>query len=275
MYRRLDDGDVRATRAYLADDVFLSVPGGKDPPKDPVSRKTWRGVMSLPTDVLLRTTDYLGTMVSDMHEQWGAWIASFPPDPSAVPYMFEPALDAADEFDAAPFIAMHGYYRQATAGLRNALETMITGAALAISKNQKNYREWRESAYQPKFGNQVDLLASDPTLAARDQTFGGPTLFGPRTHGVLRRLYANLNRYAHGWPNSTNGAIWQSNGPVFIGRAFTQFWIDYGDTLAACYVLFKIGWPGLELPKVARSVFDATSADWLGIGKKARKTYFP
>ena len=54
-------------------------------------------------------------------------------------FMFEPALDASDEFQAAPFMATHGWYRQATAGLRNALEATATGAAFAVRNDITHY----------------------------------------------------------------------------------------------------------------------------------------
>lgn len=60
----LSVGRFRTERRYLADHVFLNVPGGGAPPSKLVDRKTWERIMYLPTDVLLRTTDYLGHMVS-------------------------------------------------------------------------------------------------------------------------------------------------------------------------------------------------------------------
>jgi hypothetical protein len=54
-------------------------------------------------------------------------------------------------------------------------------------------------------------------------------------------IYANLCRYAHSRPGNTNSDIWRSNGPIYVHRGFAQFWIDYCDTVALCYVLLKIG----------------------------------
>jgi hypothetical protein len=51
--------------------------------------------------------------------------------------MFEPALDAAAEFHASPFIAVHGWYRQATAALRNALEVMTVASAFAVRDDRR------------------------------------------------------------------------------------------------------------------------------------------
>ena len=76
--RPLAPGDFRTERAYLADQVFALVPGGDDPPMDVVPREAWEGIMDLPTDVLLRTTNHLGLMVDDMHDQGAAWVHATP-----------------------------------------------------------------------------------------------------------------------------------------------------------------------------------------------------
>jgi len=271
--RALPSEDFRAARAYLADDVFLSVPGGGSPPTDPIDEEHWAGLTRLPTDVLLRTTDYQGRMVADTYDQSAAWIHASPHVLTASDFMFEPALDASDEFHAAPFIAVHGHYRQAVAGLRNALEGMTVAAAFAVRNDQARYVDWRAGTHEPKFGNACDILAHHATLAAADGRIGGPGLVGPA--GVVRTLYGNLCRYAHSRAGHTNFAIWQSNGPVWIQGGFTKFWIDYCDTIAACYVLLKIGWAPLELPEVARPLYDATGPNWLGLGAATEREFFP
>jgi hypothetical protein len=271
----LSVGRFRAERQYLADHVFLNVPGAGAPPSELVDRETWEGIMDLPTDVLLRTTDYLGHMVNDLNQQGGAWIHATPTQPGDAAFMFEPAMDASDEFQAAPFIAMHGWYRQATAGLRNALEGMACAAALAVRNDSTRYADWRAGRYEPKFGNAVELLAADPTLAAVDRRLGRPGLFDRRPDGVAQETYNKLCRYAHSRAGHTNYDIWQSNGPVFIGRGFTQFWMDYCDTIALCWVLLKIGWPQLVLPDAPRPLYAWASERWNGIGDAVLAEFFP
>jgi hypothetical protein len=68
-------------------------------------------------------------------------------------------------------------------------------------------------------------------------------LFGRNPDGVMRQLYRELCRFAHGHPCHTNADIWGSNGPVFVPEAFTQFWRDYRDTFLACAILLKIAYP--------------------------------
>ena len=273
--RPLEVGLFRGQRQYLADHVFLSVGGGGSPPRDLVPREAWEGLIDLPTDVLLRTTDYLGTMVDDLHAQGSTWIHAMPFEPALAPFMFEPALDASDEFQAAPFAALHGWYRQATAGLRNALEGVAIGSAFAVRNDRRRYAEWRAGTYEPKFGNAIELLASDTRLAAFDQASGGAGLFGRKPDGVVVEMYRKLCRYAHGHAGHTNYDIWQSNGPVFIGHAFTQLWTDYCDTIALSYVLLKIGWDPLELPESVRPLFGWASQRWGGLGESVEQEFFP
>jgi hypothetical protein len=98
--------------------------------------------MDLPTDVLLRTTESLGSLMTDMHDQWSAWIAAIP-DESAALFMSASTLDAADEFGAGPFNVIHGWYRPATTGLRNALDGMTIAAGLAVRDDTIGLSEWR------------------------------------------------------------------------------------------------------------------------------------
>jgi hypothetical protein len=273
--RPLEVGLFRGQPQYLADHVFLSVSGGGKPPTDLVPRAAWEGLIDLPTDVLLRTTDYLGQMVDDLHAQGSGWIHAMPSEPELAPFMFEPSLDASDEFQAAPFAALHGWYRQATAGLRDALEGVAIGSASAVRNDTRRYAEWRAGEHEPKFGNAIDLLPSDARLAAFDQACGRGGLFGRRPDGVAIAMYRKLCRYAHGNAGHTNYDIWQSNGPVFIGRAFTQFSSDYCDTIALNYVLLKIGWDPLELPESARPLFGWATQRWGGLGESVEQEFFP
>jgi hypothetical protein len=187
--------------------------------------------------------------------------------------MFDASLDASDEFWAAPFIAIHGWYRQATASLRNALEGMACAAAFAARNDKAKLEAWRAGSHEPKFGNAIDMLQQVPSLAASEGRLGPPGLIGPRP-GILRETYAGLCRYAHSQPGHTNVDIWQSNGPVFVGGGFTQCWIDLCDTVALSYVLLKIGWPALALPDVARPLFAFADERWSGLGNKIEAEFF-
>src|SRR5215472_18918984 len=100
--------------------------------------------------------------------------------------MCDALIDAHDEFQAAPFIAAHGLYRQGTAALRNALEVMAHALRFAVRNDQQGFDGWRNgSADPPKFGNSVDLIGRDPAVAAVEAALGGSGLFGAHPNGVL------------------------------------------------------------------------------------------
>lgn len=274
-FRALPADDFRRERAYLSNEVF-AVPRTSDHrPTEPVDEETWDGMIDLPTDVLLMTSDHMGGMLADSHAQWRRWIDAMPyeaEDP--VGFMFDAALDAADEFHAAPFIAAHGYYRQATAGLRTALEAMTTASAIAVGRDTHELGRWRSGAVAPSFKSMVERLAEYPDLAAIDRRLPGSGLFGLKPNGILLDVYVGLCRYSHGQPGHTNGDIWQSNGPVFVRSAFSQFWIDFGDTVTLCYILYKIGWSDLKLPDTARSLFEFADERWDGAGSMLLTAFF-
>jgi hypothetical protein len=77
-FRALPADDFRRERAYLADEVF-AVPRTSDHrPTEPVDEETWDGMIDLPTDVLLMTSDHMGEMLADAHNQWRHWIEVIP-----------------------------------------------------------------------------------------------------------------------------------------------------------------------------------------------------
>jgi hypothetical protein len=196
-------------------------------------------------------------------------------DPDSAPYVFHAHLEVHDEFEAAPFIAAHGWYRQATSALRNALEVMTHAIRFAVRTDNAGFQSWRSgSADPPKFGNSVDLIGRSPAVAEIDASLGGTGIFGNNPPGVLRALYADVCRYAHSRPGHTNADIWRSNGPVFIGRAFTQFWLDFCDALLMCYVLLKIGYPDLRLPEALEGVADNAGQGWRGMAPATIAAYF-
>jgi hypothetical protein len=273
--RPITHGTYREDRSYLADHVFLQVPGPKDPtPLDLLDEERWESLMALPTDVLLRTTDHLGPMVEDMGELAHGWIRSMPDESTKVPYLFEACLDAHDEFHAAPFIAAHGWYRQATAALRNALELMAHGARYAITNDRTGHSAWRAGTTKPQFGNSRDILMRQPTIESIDRKLGSGGVFAKTPPGVLVELYDDVCRYAHSTPGYTNADIWRSNGPVFIPRAFTRFWLDFCDVIVACYVLFKIGYPPLVMPAGLDEVAGNAGDSWHGLAPATLNAYF-
>ena len=272
----ITEGRFRERRVYLSPEAFADPGDGDHTPTNLIDCEVWMGLMDSPTDVLLQTTDHFGTTFLAMRSISDIWISGIVPDGTDLPLVFDAYLDAYDEFEAAPFIAAHGWYRQATAGLRNALEVMANAARFAIRGEQAAYAAWRNgTADPPKFGNSVDLIGEALSVTAAESTLPAGGLFGRNPDGVLRALYEELCRFAHGRPGHTNADIWESNGPVFVPAAFTQFWRDFRDTFLACSILLKLAHPGLERPADLPDVATYAGAPWHDIAPSAVNTYFP
>jgi hypothetical protein len=274
----LIEGRFRERRVYLSPEAFADPGDGDHAPTNLIDRQAWMDLMDLPTDVLLQTTGHFGTTFLAMRSISHMWISGIMPDGTGtdLPLVFDAYLDAYDEFEAAPFIAAHGWYRQATAGLRNALEVMVHAARFAIRGEQTAYAAWRDgTADPPKFQNSVELIGGRPSVAAVEAALPAGALFGRNPDGVVRSLYQELCRFAHGHPGHTNADIWVSNGPVFVPEAFTQFWRDFRDTFLACSILLKLAHSGLERPADLPEVAACAGAPWHGIAPPAVNAYFP
>ena len=220
--------------------------------------------MDLPTDVLLRTSDHQGSLIDDAHTQWSAWVFATPIEHALPPMMFEPALDAGDELQAAPIVAAHGWYRQGAALLRTALEVMMEAAALSVTQAGDDYALWRAGQRRSSVKRSLEALLTE---TSRGDLFDFDT-------GVLGVLHHDLCRPAHAQSGSTNADVWQSNGPVWRPGAFVDFWLDFCDTVAICYVPLKLGWPALELPSEARPLFAEPSTRWRAVGPDVPRDFF-
>jgi hypothetical protein len=95
---------------------------------------------------------------------------------------------------------------------------MVCGAALAVRNDTARYSDWRAGAYEPKFGNAVESLATDRRLAGIDRRLGSAGLFGRNPDGIVQDTYRKLCRYAHSRAAYTNYDIWQSNGRCSLER---------------------------------------------------------
>jgi hypothetical protein len=274
MKRQLPADDFRRMRAYLSDDAFAWSEGPSPAPTDPMREEKWDGLLGLTTDVVLRTTDYQGTFAAELYDLSCGWIFARPLEPKDSDYMFEPGLDVGEDFEAALFVAVHGWYRQALGTLRSAIETMTIAASFAVRQDESRYREWRDGKREPKFGNGRDLLAQAALLKPAEQAIGGAGLFGRTPAGVLQVIYEELCPYVHAQANATNGAIWQSNGPVYVEEAFAEFGEAYKDTLAMCYLLLKIGWPSLQVPDNVWPLFERTSGPWKDVAVETLKRHY-
>lgn len=213
--------DFRAVRIVLDDEDFALAPEDPDhTPRDLVERDVWNSIVTLPDDVSVRTSDEYGRLLKGMDRCWDAWIESLAMRQDPIENAI---LDAADEFHAATYNALHGFYRQAFGCLRNALE-VITVATYCQVTSQRNLFKRREAGeVKIEFGKACDGLLGSSRLAVlkkrlKDQL--SDSIFDQRksptgSGGWARRLFSDLSEYEHSRPNFRNIDMWESNGPVF------------------------------------------------------------
>lgn len=244
--------DFRARRNYLPAEAFALVTGPYAGATDPVPEEQWHELMSLPTDVLLRTSDQCGTPLAQLNRLWGRWIETLPLEVEKAPYMFNACWDAADDFNAATFTVAHGYYRQGMANLRSALDSLTIAASFAVRRNDDGLRRWLSGESEPpKFGN------------ARDQLAGS---LGPEATEVLKQLYKDLSGYIHSQSDATNVKLWGgSNGPVFEQSSFRLVYGYFRDVMAMGFVLLSIGWDEFAISDELWPLFERPDGLWSSV----------
>jgi hypothetical protein len=265
----LPDDDFRRTRSYLAPHAFatwrMDDPDEPDvwaPPSDLIPWEDWDDIMTLPTDVVLKTTSYEGSWAARVHRLASDWIDACPIDPAAAPFMHAPALTAYEEFDAVVFNAVHGYFRQALGCLRNVLETMTAAAAMAVTNNTTKFNAWQSGTDEIRTRDARPLLRDSPEGARMDAAVAPSSIFGHVPTHWIKRRYAELCAYTHGAPGKTNVDFWHSNGPVFVPEALPIVEAELRESLALTYLLLKIGWPGYEPTEGIRGLLSGPAAGW-------------
>lgn len=262
----LDAQDFRRTRRYLAPWVF-AMPGGQEgmtypPPWDLISREHWDGVIDLPTDVALKTSSYEGTKIGRLHQLQNDWIFSWPPVDDASTFLHEVALLAGEEFDALVFNTLHGWYRQAIGCLRNALETLMIGAALAVTNNKTSYDAWRAGTKEYGFGTARSLVR-DSALGKQVEADAAPdSVFGNDDTSWTKDRYSRLCAYAHSQAGYNNADFWESNGPIFVPTALDTVESEFRETLALCYLLLRLGWSGYKEGPGQRALLGGSRGNW-------------
>lgn len=226
MSRKLPLSDFRAVRGKLEPEDFAISEGEEVQPTDPIDAETWIGITHLPDDVAIRTSDHNGTRLALLHSLWGDWVMAIG-DPENPDELFGCVLDAADALQCINFLFLHGYYRAAMAELRVALELVIIGAYGNLRSNDSDY---------------LDRKCSGSEL--------GFTRVRKRMHSMLRvnqckwllandefpdTTFRQLCNFTHSRLNSSEGALWESNGPIYAHKAAMLTFFTTLSVYAICY----------------------------------------
>lgn len=247
MTKGLSLSDFRAVRVILEpSDFALGCDKPDPPPSDLIADKIWHGIMDLPDDVAVRTSDHRGKVLGEVYWLWGRWIEATGETEDAI---FTPMLDAHDDLQASLFDSLHGYYRTAFSGLRNVIELMTIGACGALTKTPL-YKEWRDGSTEFKFGTACDLLSNDASLVGFNEGMkadGHQSLWDAKRAGLpggySRRLYRSMCDFAHSRPGFTDGDLRCSNGPIYVSSVFWDWYLAYLQTTSLCSILMFLARP--------------------------------
>lgn len=244
--------DFRTKRALLPDEVFLLVSGKRPGPTDLIAEDIWNGIVHLPDDVALTTSNHHGTQLATLYALWGDWLEAIGDKHDD---LFAGMLDAADCFQASTFNSLHGYYRSALSNLRSALELVAIGALGNLSPADKDYLRWKkQNIGSLPFASCLRKLRGATVPAVRASVL--------KPNGWLDDLYEGLCAYAHSRPDASDGEMWRSNGPIYVVAAFNHVHELQISTYAACYILTKIGRPGFILPTASEFLFKKPDLLW-------------
>jgi hypothetical protein len=241
----------------LEKDEFAISPGEYARPTNLIDKGTWESIVGLPDDVSIRTSDKYGSQLDIMWDFWGTWIRVVlglqaltkhrRNSPTAIA-----ACDATDEFQAATYVALVGYYRVAFSCLRNVLEQVTIASQLQISGNAQDFLDWRNNEDRVRFGWAADLLPRNPSVSALEQRLKASVadcLFQQTPKGLVRRAFALMSKYTHGAPGFADGDARESNGPIFLDRVFLEWRVAALKTYAIALTELKLAHPNLdELP---------------------------
>jgi hypothetical protein len=255
--KELDASDFRSKRLMLEDNDFAVVEREDQVSTDLIDEDTWKSITSLPDDVSIRTTNVFGSHLKRIWEHWDLWnrltiaIQDLTNEPQKSPTAIA-ASDAGDEFQAAVYAALIGFYRVAFSCLRNVIEQTSIATQLALSNNSTNFLDWRNGESKIYFGWAADMLPKNPAVATLEQHLKAATedsLFSQSPKGFARRLFVEVTKYTHGASGFTDADLRKSNGPIFVPGAFVSWYSMAVKTYALALHELKLVHPVLdELP---------------------------
>jgi len=215
MPRKLPAIDIRARRRHLVNDDFALAEGPEFEPRGNISSDVWHGIVNLPDDVLIRTTDFQATDVERAHALLISWLDTIDSLPEDCPLYIQ-ALAVYEAFDASLFNAVNGWYRTAGLALRAAVDDLLVGLYFQIIGDRAEFDAIVSGKNgSPRFRNMRDAVLA----ATKDHAlFAYPG-------GSFGQLYDTLSIYTH---RISHGELWDgSNGPIYVKEGFDRWFKEY------------------------------------------------
>ncbi|WP_216896143.1 hypothetical protein [Nocardia alni] len=253
--------DFRQYRAYLASEDFAIGGYTPEPTSDLIDEEVWNGLMTLPTDVALRTSAERGTDMGSLAKISQDWIFAGPMAPDDQPIVFDSYLIASEEFDAAVFNALHGFYRPAIGCLRTAFERFTIAAGLAAKGDTARAALWNAGTDEIPFTTARKWLPPSQilpplSLGERDD------LFGSHSTSWSPDLYRRLSNFEHGRAGHNSGDLWSSNGPIYTDEGLDAVRQLASETAAHLHLLLAATWPNYKTGDALTSLLAMASSEW-------------
>ena len=243
--------DFRTKRYKLPPEAFAIGPEKEPEPTDLVDEETWRNLVWLTDDVSLRTSEHHGTLLRQANQFLEHWIALVLDLQSLVPEPRDDALclacmNAYDEFQASLSNMLTGFYRQAIAGLRTAMEAVLAGAHFRAYPDPNKFQQWADGYREGQIWvREIREKLKTHQLYLQFEV-DKHTLLGK--DGWVEFLYRRLSAFTHGRPffideeenqiPTSNVGLWDgSNGPVYEPRTVRLWSAFFFDTALLCLLL--------------------------------------
>lgn len=277
MPRFLTTSDFRARRRVLVKSDFGLAEGPTQRPSDKIDKATWDHVVMLPDDVAIRTTNHHGTAIKQMSDLTYEWLLHFDErDRIMLPVM----MDAHDDFDAALYAAITGYYRLANSAMRSALELVAIGTWAKLCGKQSELQEWQKGKIELSLGMACDgLIGATSSLRNALRTRVNDSLFDQKTNttdgGWVSRAFGSISDFSHARPGYTDFSMRKSNGPIYVRSAFNQsMWLQT-ETMGLLFVLALIANPNIRFNQIVVDLFADASKVKSRVARAAFKILHP
>lgn len=225
MPKDLPLADFRRVRQYLTDDEFAYAEGPQYTPEVRIAPETWWGIVGLPTDVSIRTTDFKPNSLAKAYEKATSWIDAYPYSDGSPLHL--QTLAVSEGLEAALFSAVSGWYRQAGTCLRVALDDLLLGFYYHGQPGRK--QEFEDiiirGAVTPRFACLREALFE----VTANSIFAYP-------EGGYGKLYDDLSVYVHRIPDHS---MWRSNGPIFKNESFDKWWREFQQCDSVMYEAYE------------------------------------
>jgi hypothetical protein len=226
---------------------------------DPIDKKTWNSIVSLPDDVSVTTSKHYGSVLKKSWSAWDEWnclagsLQAIVQDPTTSPIAHVASL-VNDELQASIYNALVGFYRLAFSSLRNVVEQMSVGLQLELAGDRNAFLRWLNGNRELKFSWAADGLARHTPVARLEcylMNCLGDSMFRQRSlkqsEGFARRLFKELSEFTHGGPAFTSADLWEgSNGPIFVAKAFEKWAGTFARTYALGVLEAKLAQPHIS-----------------------------